>query len=193
MNLIRQVKENTITESLPNQRLSSLSNATQHAGKPFDELLKAILDGQLNRAVLGDSAHSLESLQIDIDEVRSVLSRGVVYSRKEVRVILRIRTPSIPKLIEDGYLLEKHGLLSRTYANTLGICRQSVSDFQAKFVTLGELASEAEMHPPAVAKLLRRTPVSEVESSPGYPRFYLRADLKRHSANLRKVGITPIG
>ena len=101
----------------------------------------------------------------------------------------RIRTPSVPKLIEDGYLGEKPELLSRTYANTLGICRQSVTDFRAKFITLDELASDAEMRPPAVAKLLKRTLVPEVESSPGYPRFYLREDLKRHSADLRQIGI----
>jgi len=100
--------------------------------------------------------------------------------------MLRIRTPSIPKLIEDGYLLEKPGLLSRTYANTLGICRQSVTDFRAKFITLGELASDAEMHPPAVAKLLKRTLIPEIESSPGYPRFYLRADLNRYLSDLQK-------
>ena len=190
--LIQQVKENTITEPLPNQKLSSLSNASHRAGRPFDDILSAILSGQLTRAVLSDSASSLASLQIDVDEVRRVLGRGVVYSREEVRGLLRIRTQSIPKLIEDGYLLEKPGFLSRTYANTLGICRQSVSDFQAKFITLGEIASEAEMHPPAVAKLLKRTLVPEIESSPGCPRFYLRADLSRHSADLQKVGITPV-
>jgi hypothetical protein len=180
-----------VTETQPDGTdMVSIIDATQRVRCPLADIVKLILGGKLTQLCRNAEMSGLAAFRVNLSELRAALPQfempGVTKGDASRR--LRVNYPTINFLIADGVLIERRLRNPRSRQFLDAVCSKSLTAFEAKFETLGQLSKRYRRASGPFSSHLEAKGICPIETPDGISLYYERKGLE---GRLRRAGITP--
>ena len=180
-----------VTETQPDGTdMVSIIDATQRVRCPLTDIVKLILGGKLTQLCRNAGMSGLAAFRVNLSELRAALPQfempGVTKGDASRR--LRVNYPTINFLIADGVLIERRLRNPRSRQFLAAVCSKSLTAFEAKFETLGQLSKRYRRASGPFSSHLEAKGICPIETPDGISLYYERKGLE---GRLRRAGITP--
>ncbi len=168
----------------------SIIDATQRVRCPLADIVKLILGGKLTYLNRDAEKCGLAALRVNLPELRAALPQfempGVTKGDASRR--LRVNYPTINFLIADGVLIERRLRNPRSRQFLDAVCSTSLTAFEAKFETLGQLSKRYHRASGPFGCHLEAKGICPIETPAGISWYYERKGLE---GRLRRAGLIP--
>lgn len=165
-----------------------LIDATKRVRCPLVDIVKLILGGKLRHLCRDAETRGLAGYRISLSELRAALPQfempGVTKGDASRR--LRVNYPTINFLIADGVLIERRMRNPRSRQFLDAVCSTSLTAFEAKFETLGQLSKRYGRASGPFGCHLEAKGICPIETPAGISWIYERKGLE---GRLRRAGL----